>query len=1040
TDDGVVEADETVVLTLNPGNNNYRLGENAKHTMTIVDDDAAVLSIAAPADAVEGESGATDRFFTVSFARPVDSEVRYRVCFSGTAAIDLTQAGEVPATADYQPLTGGSGAPVAGTTRCVGATHAAGDLSTSDSSIGIRVRGDSDAEGDETVTATLELVGTPPASVTLGDATATHTIFEDDAAVLSIAAPEDAYEGDSGTDDRFFTVRLAKPLSDHVGFRVCFSGSAAIDLTKADPIPIAADYQPLTGGAPDSNRCVDGVVTAGTRQAQVGFRVRGDTAAEPDETVVANLTLAPNSPSTASLGTTSAVHKILDEDNLPVIKVDAPSVIENFKENVAERIPLEFTVTLSPTSHREVTVDYADDGSGTATSDVDYFAVTGGTLNFAAGESQKTVTVMVKEDNRFEGDEIVVLKLSSPVNARLAASTAAGTIQDNDTEPSEVTLETDVTAVSESASATSVKVTATLVGDVRFDEDKTVAVKVVDGTTTVPDDRSDVEDFDIVIPAGRRSAFARFTLRPVDDDLDEDNETIRVKGAVTGLTVTEALIELTDDDPTPSLSIASGSAVEGGMAAFDVTLSEASSRDVTVTAASSSETGDTASAGDFEQKTESLTIAAGSTAVSFGVGTTTDTLHETDETFTVKLSEPMNAKITAGSGSVVGKIQDDDVVPSVTLTTDVATLSEAAVAAPVTVTATLGGGTQFGSDQQVTVEVGGDSDSAVEGPQGDYAAVQAFALDIVAGMSSGSHTFTLLPIDDALNEKEETISVTGTLPDAVVAGTSIAVTDDDQPPRVSIESADAVEGGTLSFTLRLSAVSGLPVSVTAQALNVSGDTATANSDYTTKTETLTIAAGERTAVFEVATTDDNIRNERAETFTARLSQPVNATIGRRSTKGTIEDNDGYQPRVNLTSDVTMVDEDSGQVTVTVTATKAGGGGNTSRSASFTLKVGDGTAKSPADFSAAPAQRTVSLGSKRDSSGTASFTLTPVDDTLDEDEETIRIYGTGSALNVREALIAIADNDPTPTISIVPATGAEGDRLRFAATLSAPSGR
>ena len=42
-----------------------------------------------------------------------------------------------------------------------------------------------------------------------------------------------------------------------------------------------------------------------------------------------------------------------------------------------------------------MTVDYADAGTGTATSGTDYTAVTGGTLTFAVGTTSQTFDVSV---------------------------------------------------------------------------------------------------------------------------------------------------------------------------------------------------------------------------------------------------------------------------------------------------------------------------------------------------------------------------------------------------------------------------------------------------------------------------------------------------------------------------------------------------------------------------------------------------------------------------------------------------------------------
>ena len=91
---------------------------------------------------------------------------------------------------------------------------------------------------------------------------------------------------------------------------------------------------------------------------------------------------------------------------------------------------IEFTVSLSAASGRQVTVEYAT-SNGTAESGTDYTAASG-TLTFAAGETSKTVSVATTDDSADEEDETFTLTLSNPADATLGDATATGTIVDND--------------------------------------------------------------------------------------------------------------------------------------------------------------------------------------------------------------------------------------------------------------------------------------------------------------------------------------------------------------------------------------------------------------------------------------------------------------------------------------------------------------------------------------------------------------------------------------------------------------------------------
>ena len=94
---------------------------------------------------------------------------------------------------------------------------------------------------------------------------------------------------------------------------------------------------------------------------------------------------------------------------------------------------LDFAVTLDKESTGTVTVAYAT-SDGTATAGSDYTAVSG-TLTFAPGETEKTVSVPVLEDDHNEGSETLTLRLSSPSGATIDDGEATGTITNSDAIP-----------------------------------------------------------------------------------------------------------------------------------------------------------------------------------------------------------------------------------------------------------------------------------------------------------------------------------------------------------------------------------------------------------------------------------------------------------------------------------------------------------------------------------------------------------------------------------------------------------------------------
>ena len=93
---------------------------------------------------------------------------------------------------------------------------------------------------------------------------------------------------------------------------------------------------------------------------------------------------------------------------------------------------LDFAVTLNRAAAHAVSVDYAT-VDGTATAGADYTAVSG-TLSFAPGETEKTVSVAILDDAVDEGKEKFKLTLSNPQGAFLRAThrEAVGVIVNDD--------------------------------------------------------------------------------------------------------------------------------------------------------------------------------------------------------------------------------------------------------------------------------------------------------------------------------------------------------------------------------------------------------------------------------------------------------------------------------------------------------------------------------------------------------------------------------------------------------------------------------
>ena len=184
----------------------------------------------------------------------------------------------------------------------------------------------------------------------------------------------------------------------------------------------------------------DDTATAGTDYVAAS----GDltfTGTQTSKTITVSVTATPSrsstrpSPSTWSPSTTrpsaqgtGTVTLTNDDAWPPTISIGSISVLEGKTGSVTVTVP----VTLSTSYPGTVTVTVQVTG-GSATAGSDYKAWAAPvTLTFTAGQTSKTVSVVVYGDRTVEPDETVQLTLSNPVNGVLGHLTGTVTILDDD--------------------------------------------------------------------------------------------------------------------------------------------------------------------------------------------------------------------------------------------------------------------------------------------------------------------------------------------------------------------------------------------------------------------------------------------------------------------------------------------------------------------------------------------------------------------------------------------------------------------------------
>ena len=181
---------------------------------------------------------------------------------------------------------------------------------------------------------------------------------------------------------------------------------------------------------------------------------------------------------------------------------------------------LDFTVTLSPQNAQTVTVEYAIT-DGTAREGSDYTASpSGGTLTFAPGETQKTVSVRSIDDSINEPEEeTIVVTLRNPQNAVLNRDRATGIIKDNDDPDVSVEFASSAYSVTEGET---VAVRITLSADP--ERTVTIPIDVERATTAATEDYS--LPASVAFESGETSKDIALTA--TDDDQDDDDESVEL--------------------------------------------------------------------------------------------------------------------------------------------------------------------------------------------------------------------------------------------------------------------------------------------------------------------------------------------------------------------------------------------------------------------------------------------------------------------------------------------------------------------------------
>ena len=491
--------------------------------------------------------------------------------------------------------------------------------------------------------------------------------------------------------------------------------------------------------------------------------------------------------------------------------------------------------------------------SNDGTSDTDIEGATDSTYTLAAADAGKTVRVQVTFTDDGGTEETLVSQATDAVNtAPTGLPTISGTARVG---------ETLTASIDEIADADGL-------------DNATFAYQWLSNDGTSDTDIEGATDSTYTLAAADAGKTVRVQVTFTDDGGTEE--------AVVSI-ATEAVA-----DPPSGLSVADAEGTEEEDAALDfvVTLDPAATAAVTVDYATAD---GTATAGsDYTATSGTLTFQPGDTEKTVSVPITDDAVEDSGETFKLLLINANGADLA--DAEATGTIRNDDDVSTLKVVRFAVADAEATEANDATLDFVVTLNQPVA--ERVTVDFKTSDGTATAGT--DYT-VTSGTLAFEAGRYADREQTIAVPIiDDTVEDDGETLTLTLTnatgfdflVADAVATGTIRNTEAAADPSELSVANAEATEeeDAALDFVVTLDPAA--TAAVTVDYATADG-TATAGSDYTATSGTLTFQPGDTEKTVSVPITDDAV-DDGGETLTLTLSSASGADLDDAEATGTIQ--------------------------------------------------------------------------------------------------------------------------------------------------------
>ena len=471
-----------------------------------------------------------------------------------------------------------------------------------------------------------------------------------------------------------------------------------------------------------------------------------------------------------------------------------------------------------------------------------------------------------------------------------------------------------------------------------------------------------------------------------------------------------ATVEVLDNDPLISVGFERGShtVAEGATTTVKLVLSEGLEQDVDIPLISTDQGG--ASATDYSGVPESVTFLTGETENSFTFTAVDDSIDDDGESVELALGI-LPEGVVASSISATSTIAiDDDDLPQVTVRFERSSYT-VAEGATTSITVFLSGAPERDLVIPLTSTGRGGATSA------DHSGIPA-SLRFASDETERSFTFTAL--QDEITDRGESVNLAfDTLPTGVTSGTITSTTvsiTDNSPVAVGFATSThmVAEGETTAIKLVLSASLEQEETIPLTRVHRGGASTT---DYDVP-EGVTFQSGETERIFTFTAVDDDIDDDGEGVELTLGALPEGVTARRRSATISITDDDDPPVSVSFaTSTYTVAEGATTTIRLTLSV-------ETDREVTIPLISTDRGGASTTDYSGVPESVTFQAGDAE-----RSFTVTAVDDEVDDDGESVQLtLGTLPAGVIvgspGDTIIWIRDDDvPSVTVGFATSTHA-----------------